>query len=57
MKTMTLEELENALPNSLHDSEGKRIGADYQPRSLVLGGRLEQVQCQDFAPGGTMDLE
>ena len=57
MKTMTLEELENALPNSLHDSKVKRIGADYQPRSLVLGGRLEQGQCQDFAPGETMDLE
>jgi hypothetical protein len=33
---MTLEELENTLPNGLHDSEVKRISVDYEQRSLVL---------------------
>jgi hypothetical protein len=33
---MTLEELENTLPNGLHDSEVTRIAADYEKRSLVL---------------------
>jgi hypothetical protein len=33
---MTLEELENALPNGLHDAEVQRISVDYGQRSLVL---------------------
>jgi len=33
---MTLEELENTLPNGLHDSEVKRISVDYGRRNLVL---------------------
>jgi hypothetical protein len=33
---MTLEELENTLPNGLHDAEVKRIVVDYTERSVVL---------------------
>src|SRR5438477_11408903 len=33
---MTLAELENTLPNGLHDSEVTRINIDYEHRSLVL---------------------
>lgn len=33
---MTLEELENTLPNGLHDAEVKRVTIDYTQRSLVL---------------------
>jgi hypothetical protein len=33
---MTLEELENTLPNGLHDAEVQRMSVDYGHRSLVL---------------------
>ena len=33
---MTLEELENALPNGLHDAEVQRIAVDYQERKVTL---------------------
>ena len=33
---MTLEELENTLPNGLHDAEVQRVSVDYQERKLTL---------------------
>ncbi len=33
---MTIEELENALPNGLHDAEVQPMSVDYGRRSLVL---------------------
>jgi hypothetical protein len=33
---MTLEDLENALPNGLHDAEVKRIAVDYESRKATL---------------------
>jgi hypothetical protein len=33
---MTLEELENTLPNGLHDAEEREIDVDYSRRSLVV---------------------
>ncbi len=33
---MTLEELENALPNGLHDAEVQRIAVDYEERKVTL---------------------
>lgn len=33
---MTLVELENTLPNGLHDSEVQRVAVDYEKRKLVL---------------------
>jgi hypothetical protein len=33
---MTLEQLENTLPNGLHDSEVQRVTVDYEKRKLVL---------------------
>ena len=33
---MTLEELENTLPNGLHDAEVQRIAVDYQRRKVTL---------------------
>jgi hypothetical protein len=33
---MTLEELENTLPNGLHDAEVKRIAVDYELRKVTL---------------------
>jgi len=33
---MTLEELENSLPNGLHDAEVKRIAVDYEQRKATL---------------------
>jgi len=33
---VTLEELENTLPNGLHDSEVQRVSVDYEQRKLVL---------------------
>jgi hypothetical protein len=33
---MTLEELENTVPNGLHDSRVSRIAVDYEQRKLTL---------------------
>jgi len=33
---MTLQELENTLPNGLHDAEVKHISVDYQERTLTV---------------------
>ena len=33
---MTLEELENSLPNGLHDAEIQRITVDYQQRTMII---------------------
>jgi hypothetical protein len=33
---VTLEELENTLPNGLHDAEVQRVSVDYKQRKLVL---------------------
>lgn len=33
---MTLEELENTLPNGLHDAEVKKLNVDYEQRNLAI---------------------
>ena len=37
---LTLEELENTLPNGLHDAEVRRLIVDYQERTLTLDAEV-----------------
>jgi len=59
---MTLEELENTLPNGLHDAEVRRVAIDYEKRKVTLElaiwvGNMDDPPGQREAyKGGRIDI-